>query len=69
MGKEVIDFVAHLETLRTDARTNDGVEVFGLYAVGGFQYLDVAFNDEPEIGYITVDDGDIEFTEGTYSAT
>jgi len=31
--------------------------------------FDVAFNDEPEIGYVTVDDGDIEFTEGTYSAS
>jgi hypothetical protein len=45
LGKEVIDFVAHLETLRSDARTNDGVEVLGLYAVGGLQHLDVAFND------------------------
>jgi len=30
--------------------------------------FDVAFNDEPAIGYVTVSDGDIEFDEGTYSS-
>lgn len=44
-GKESIDFVPHLETLRADARTNDGMEVLGLCAIGDFQYIDIGLDD------------------------
>lgn len=45
LGKEVVHFVAHLETLGSDAWSDDGMEVFGACAIGGLEHVDVAFDD------------------------
>lgn len=43
--KEVIHFVPHFETLKTDAWPDDGMKMGGFCVVSGFQYVDVALND------------------------
>ena len=45
LNKEVINFITHLETLRANAWTNDGMEVFGMGAVGLLEHIDIGLDD------------------------
>ena len=45
LGKEFIDFISDLETVGTDAWTNDGMEVLRACSVGGVEYVDVVFDN------------------------
>lgn len=45
LGKEFIDFIADLETIGTDARTNDGMEVLRACSIGGIEHVDIVFDD------------------------
>ena len=45
LGKEVVHFVAHLETLGADAWANDGMKVGRAGAIGGVEYVEIAFHD------------------------
>lgn len=45
LGKKVIHFVAHLEAFGADAWPDDGMQVFGACAIGGYEHVDVGFDD------------------------
>ena len=44
-SKVFIHFIAHFKGFGTDARSDDGVKVFWLYSVGGFQQFYVLLHD------------------------